>query len=349
MRKLYAKYFHLSTEVVVLALRTGGIATLIGLYYVFTNQIGFSLIFSIIGVFLVGLLEVGGISFKPILRVRYGLLYSVAAGFTTFLGSFLSNISSLVTSIALVVAMWLVGLSSRTLPLIAILILYSANLLAITSGIPAPITLAINYGTHFALGGVIMAISGFIATFFLPKANYQDHRAHPAIFKFDTGTIEYSIRLSIAVCGAYLLAHYFGLLSEQYCAPMTALLISKMEHDFSWQRISHRFFGTLWGSILAVLLILLIHDRILLAILLLPIMFMIIVSLARHYGAYVFFLTAMITVLFNIIHFEGVVVSRDRVIFTSLGIFCAVIVLVIASMIKKYLVPKIYTVNKTCH
>lgn len=325
-------------EVVILALRTSILSGLIAIYYVYTNQVGLNLIFSIIGVLLAALLEVGGIRFKPILRIRYGMIYGLTAGFSTFLGSYLSS-SVTIVFIILICAMFIVGFSSKTSPLIALLILYTANLFAISSGIPGSLVTAFHYGLYFMGGSILMAVSDFIAIVFLScDVEYNDHANRPQIFKLDKDTLGYSCRLSFAVCGAYLIAHSMKL-SEEYCAPMTALLITKIEHDFSWQRISHRLFGTLWGSVLAIGLILLIHDRMLLAILLLPVMFMIIVSLAKHYGLYVFFLTTMITILFNIITFEGASVPEHRAIFTAIGISCAVVVLLLTSLLKKHVLP----------
>ena len=94
----------------------------------------------------------------------------------------------------------------------------------------------------------------------------------------------------------------------------------KIDNDFTWLRIRQRFAGTIFGSILAIIVICFIHDKLLLTALLLPVNFLIIISLARHYGAYAFFLTAMVTISFNIVEPLGMLITEDRGINTIMGV-----------------------------
>ncbi|MCC2644671.1 MAG: hypothetical protein K0R94_449 [Burkholderiales bacterium] len=195
------------------------------------------------------------------------------------------------------------------------------------------------YGIFFCSGALTLVLSGYLGhLFFCYKYNNKRSLAEASnrIFSFNVNNLKFALKLSVAVCAANAIAGYLKL-PQQYCAPMTALLILRSDHESSLKRAQHRLFGTLIGSILAGVLIILIHDKLILSILMLPVMFLIVVSMARHYGAYVFFLTAMITILFNLIEFNGIMVIIERILFTLLGISTVVTVVYLSKILCFYI------------
>ncbi|HLX53986.1 MAG TPA: FUSC family protein, partial [Aquella sp.] len=239
----------------------------------------------------------------------------------------------------LLIFMLPVGLASGSKPLTATTVLFTSNLFIIGSGLPAPVSHAIMYGIYFCAGGLALVLSGYLQNFFFKNKYDLKHNQvieTNRIFTLNAKNLKFALKLSIAVCAANAIAGYLRL-PQQYCAPMTALLILRADHESSIKRINHRLFGTLIGSILAGCLIVFIQDKLILAVLMLPIMFFIVVSMAKHYGAYVFFLTVLVTILFNLIEFNGFMVIIERILFTLLGIASVVTVVYLSKIMPRIL------------
>ncbi len=337
---LHRRYLNFTYEALALGLRAGFLSAVFCLVYVKYSHQSLNFILAVIGVFIVSIIETMALNLSTSKRALYGTVISLTAGITTTLGSMVGG-NPLLLSLLLIIFMLPVGLASSGRAISATTVLFIANLFVIGSGMPALPQQAVLYGLYFTGGGLALVASGYIQFIFYknkydkPDVENRVDSDKSRVFSINQKNLKFALMLAIAVCGANAIAGYLKL-PQQYCAPMTALLILKADHDFSKERIKHRFFGTLFGSVLAAGLILLIHDKLILAGLMFPIMFFIVVSLARHYGAYVFFLTSMITILFNLIDSSGILTTEERALFTLLGIVMVVLVIYLSKVLFRY-------------
>jgi hypothetical protein len=337
MLHLYKHFISFETDVRHLALRLSILNTLCYLAYLYIPGYHPAFICAAIAVFIVGLIETIGIKYSTKRRISFGLLMSFSSGVALILGSMASQ-NIWLMSIGILLFMLLVALSSSAKSLPANTILFTASMFIIGSNFPTTFEGSIGYGIAFIFGGVIMTLSGYIHSLYYDLKN-TDYEESKTLFNFNKTHWSFAIRLSIAVLGGYLLAILFHF-NQAYCVPMTTLIVLKIDNDFAWERMKYRFAGTLLGSILALILIYFIHDKLLLTLLLLPINFLMVTSLAKHYGAYAFFLTAMITISLNIIDPQGILITEARGLDTLVGVSIAAIVVLITHKLNKSKAPK---------
>jgi len=335
---LHRRYLNFDNEAIALGLRAGVLSTIFSVIFALYAHQNLNFILAVIGVFISTLVQIEGLKSSTSDQIKHGLAISIGAGITVTLGSIVAH-HPLLLSLGLLIFMLPVGLASGSKPLTATTVLFISNLFIIGSGLPAPATHAIMYGIYFCSGGLAIVLSGYLQNLlfknkydFLHNQTMQSNR----VFTLNPKSLKFALKLSIAVCAANAIAGYLKF-PQQYCAPMTALLILRADHESSVKRINHRLFGTLIGSILAGCLIIFIQDKLILAVLMLPIMFFIVVSMAKHYGAYVFFLTVLITILFNLIEFDGFMVIIERILFTLLGIASVLIVVYLSKIMPRVL------------
>ena len=334
MLHLYKHFLNFETDIRHLALRLSILNTLCYLGYLYIPGHHPTFICAAIAVFIVGLVETIGIKCSTSRRISFGLLMSVSSGVALILGSMASQ-NIWLMSIGILLFMLLVALTSSAKSLPANTILFTASMFIIGSNSPTTFEGSIGYGIAFILGGLVMTLSGYIHSLYY-ATNFDNTGAEESktLFNFNKTHWNFAIRLSIAVLGGYLLAILLHF-SQAYCVPMTTLIVLKIDNDFAWERMKYRFAGTLLGSILALILIYFIHDKLLLTLLLLPINFLIATSLAKHYGAYAFFLTAMITISLNIIDPQGILITEARGLNTLVGVSIAAIVVLITHKLNK--------------
>jgi hypothetical protein len=335
---MHRRYLNFEAEAIALGLRASVLSTIFSVIFAIYAHQNLNFILAVIGVFISALIQIEGLKSSTSDQIKHGLALSLGAGITVTLGSIIAH-HPLLLSLGLLIFVLPVGLSSESKPLTAITVLFIANLFIIGSGLPAPVTSAVIYGIYLCAGSLALVLSGYIQNIlFKNKYDLLHNQITQTnkVFTLNTKNLKFALKLSIAVCAANAIAGYLRL-PQQYCAPMTALLILRADHESSIKRINHRLFGTLIGSILAGCLIVVIHDKLILAVLMLPIMFLIVVSMAKHYGAYVFFLTVMVTILFNLIEFNGFMVVIERILFTLLGIGSVVTVVYLSKILPRIL------------
>lgn len=332
----HRRYLNLNAEALALGLRSGTLGAVFSTIYVLYTQPDLNFIMALIGVFVASLIETVALKSSTKDQIKYTLIISIGAGITLALGSMAGH-KPIILSLGILVLLLPVGLSAGSSLLTATTILFIANQFIIGSGLPATAHDALIYGIYFFAGGFALVISRCIQYIFFN--NIYDHQnksdeENQKIFTINSINLKFALKLSVAVCIANAIAGYLKL-PQQYCAPMTALLLLRIDHETSIERVNHRLFGTLIGSILAGLLIVVIQDKLILALLMFPVLFLIVISMAKHYGAYVFFLTAMVTILFNLIESGGIMVTVERVLFTLLGISSVVVVIYLSKWLSR--------------
>ncbi len=337
MKRLANKFLGLTPNIIHLAIRASLLNTICYLGYLYTFPHNVSFIFAATGVFLTSIIETLVINHSISKRIWIAVFVSLSCGATLILGSMLSQ-SILATSIGIIFFMCLVGITSQANLFITMAILMFSCAFITGTNFPATLNHGILFGLSLTVGGLVLAVSSYIqlkwwgSTFAVIEPIYKQYN----LFSFKLAQIDFSVRLIVSVLGSYLLSYLLHL-EQAYWVPLTATVILKLENGYTFRRLKERFTGTLYGSILAVIIISLIHDKLLLTLMLLPVTFLIIASLAKHYGAYAFFLTAMITISFNIIEPLGWLITEKRIINTVLGIMIVGFVTCMSHYINKKL------------
>lgn len=336
MLSLHKHFLNLSSEIVHLALRTSILNTLCYIAFLYAPAYNINFIFAASGIFLISIIETLAIQGSTKRRLCFGILVSLSAGSALILGSILSH-HPLIMSLGIIFFMCMVGFSSNANILVSTVVMMFAGMFITGSNFPSTLSNSILYGIAFTLGGLLLILISYIHSIFYANTFDLTKRTIEPIspvFSFKQAQIDFAIRLSIAVLISYLLAHTIHL-PQAYWVPMTALLVLKVENSFTLQRLNQRFLGTLSGSILAIIALSLIHDKLLLTLLLLPVTFLIITAMAKHYATYALFLTAMVTISFNIVEPLGILVTEERAINTGLGIAIVGVVTLISHLINK--------------
>jgi uncharacterized membrane protein YccC len=142
----------------------------------------------------------------------------------------------------------------------------------------------------------------------------------------------FSLILFTYIYSLFANSEHFLQLQQAYWVPLTSMLVIKLDNSFTWMRLQERFKGTLLGGVFSVMIVSLIHDKLLLALLLFPLTFLMITALAKHYATYAGFLTAMIVISFEIISPHGLLVTEERILNTAIGVVIVAIVSCFGSM-----------------
>lgn len=263
-------------------------------------------------------------------RNLYGLFLSIFSGVTFGLGSFAAH-SLLLTSLGMIILLPWLGLISSKHPLLFGVWFFIFDGFILGGAVPAyDPHQAILFGCDYGIGGILIITVGVIRIFI--RARFLNiHESLPFISnrkRFDIS--KYSLHYTIGMLIAVLISNFFSIyfkLPHGYWLPMTAFLLFKDSFSISMQRLKRRFIGTLLGGVAAFIIFTFISNKIVFAIALAIVIYFTIVAIAKHYGAYVFFLTLTVSMLINLITPEGVSVVESRLVDTFLGVLIVIIVL----------------------
>lgn len=322
-------YLKLTPEAIVLGVISGIVASAISLCHALMGLTNLYLLVAVLGVFLASLIMISGMDKGHLTQVKYGFLVAIAGGVTTFFGSYFGH-SGVLTSITICIIIPFIALTTNSTVMIASSVLYIVDMFIIGSGVPGSLEMAFWYGVSFFGGGTAIILLFYWINRLLKTPDVTDEHipfSRELVFIGWQKNIRFAVLLTSAVLIANIISYAFNLL-QGYWIPMTAMLLLKSDYEFSKKRIKHRFIGTLLGSIAAFFIISMVESKIALALMMLPIFFCIVIALAKHYGAYTFFLTVMITVLFNLISpMERHIITEHRLEDTLLGILSVIVVL----------------------
>lgn len=317
----HRKFFMFNASTIYMGLVAGVLGCTFFLLFVCFKLQELNFIIAQLGVFVVSIVGASSISSTISRQLKFTLSASVFSGFMIGLGSALGGnypISVLIIAILLL----FVGFANNADNLINTFILFVANLFVIGTGLVANKHTAFSYGLYFIMGGIVFSIISCSGEYILNRYVLKNRQRkatvvspHYKMFVFSKKNLHFTVQYVIAVVIAYSISFYFNL-AQGFWLPMTTLLILKIDRDFSMARVNHRLYGTILGSILSVCILYFINNLIILSILILPIMFFIVISIVKHYGTYVFFLTSMITITYHLIHKNGLVVLEHRVLIT---------------------------------
>ncbi len=326
------RHLYISKRTLLIGLKSGVLACFFGLVQlgIGTHKLYYAI--AMLGVFIASIIETVALNTPQIHRLRYSLMIALGAGAATAIGSLCAG--SYLWSIGfLALFMILAAITNPENPFFASVMLFVADLYVIGNGLKAPNhQISCFYGALLCFGCMSMFALEYVVTWrSLKRSGKPDKLIPRPLFAINKSTLSYAAIFTLTVAAAYSISYLLHL-EQGFWVPMTALLILKECHNFSWQRVKHRFFGTAIGFIFACLIGLYINDRLELVLLLLPLYCLIVLSLARHYGAYAFFLTLMVTDLYKLADFNGLAISEHRIIDTSIGVAVVVVALLLRQM-----------------
>jgi uncharacterized membrane protein YccC len=106
---------------------------------------------------------------------------------------------------------------------------------------------------------------------------------------------------------------------------MTAFLLIKNDQQLTIQRSFQRIVGTLIGGSLAFGFCWLIQDKLILALIIAPMLYLSIVAISRHYGSFTLFLTVSISLLIGLQNTQSILEVKYRVLYTLSAVVMHVI------------------------
>ena len=325
------KYFHISRSNFYFGLATGIVACLLCMSHIYTNQTGLHFVVSALGVFMIALLCSNVFHFSIQKKVKYSFWLVFSASIKTGLGSYFhANF----LSVFFMVVILMIGLAFSTLGGIGFftVAMLTSNLFIIGTGFPANTVLeSFHYSLSFFVGaGLILSI--LVATILLKqqKLDVKNMFRLPQFEPYTNSVFIYAFQLMSAVLLAFSIEFYLQT-PDGYWLPMTALLILKKDHYDSLKRMKHRFLGTVIGTVVAIPLSF-ITDKYILSMLMIPLFLGVVLGAAKHYGSFVLFLTAMVSIMMNIASNKGIITLFYRNIDTAFGVLCVGMVLMMTQM-----------------
>jgi len=134
-----------------------------------------------------------------------------------------------------------------------------------------------------------------------------------------SNTFRHALRVSIATTAGYVLSHVFAL-GHSYWILLTIIVILKPAYSLSRERNYQRFFGTVGGALLGILLLWITGDKTALFVLMLVLMIGAYSFMRTRYLVSVILMTPYILIMFYLLdstHFK--MILQDRLIDTGIG------------------------------
>lgn len=332
LKPLINNYIDKHDQIQLIGIITAILGGLISLFYVLYERNNVGLMVVVNGLLLTAVMMSATYhGHNALERNFYGLVTAVFSGITFGVGSFAAH-SLLFTSLGIIIILPWLGLIYKEHPLLFWSLFFIFDGFILGASVPSPHDLhkAILFGIDYGVGGVIIIITGFVRIFIRARF-FNIHEKLPFIsnrkcFSINKYSLHYTIGMLLAVLISNFYAIYFKL-PHGYWLPMTAFLLFKDSFSTSMQRLKRRFVGTALGGVAALIIFIFISNKVVFAVALFILLYFTIVAIAKHYGAYAFFLTLTVSILINLITPEGVSVVESRLVDTFLGVLIVIIVL----------------------
>lgn len=327
------KYLDLSNYTVGVSIRASVLTCIVYLTYAVTAKYELYFYFFGLGIFMVAILEVFDKHIVPSTLSRHSILLCFISGILLFVSCILHD-NLFASCLVLLFLLWVTGLSASSGVFNSIGTLLTTYMFIVGTGFDTNVTISFWYSVSYILGGSTLAvITNLYLKFAKHDTSYHLLVKHK-LLKFEKLEINFSIRISIAVIGCYIVSKVWNL-QPVYWLPTVGLFIQKIDHNLSFQRIKHRLLGTLIGYAISVAIVLLVHNKFILSLVVLPIMFFMIICFAKHYGAYIVFLTSLTVVSYTLFDPKVVSIANIRLLDTAVGIVIVLIITFISSRVTR--------------
>ncbi len=329
-KSVFQHYLDNHSQINLIALQTGLIGGGLALFYALFNHNN-EIIVIITGLLLNAMmLAITYRNHNSIQRLNYGLICALCSGIAFGLGSW-TGANLKLSSLTILILLPLVGLSNSKHGLMAGLFFYIFDGYILGTGIhAATLNISIIYFLCYFIGGCIIVFGGIIRVLIRYKLlNLKENI--PFIkdqhwFLIDRKNIIFSTGLLVSVLICNYIAVYYQL-DHGYWLPMTAFLLIKNDHQLTIQRSFQRIVGTLIGGSLAFSFCWLIHDKVILALIIAPTLYLSIIAISRHYGSFTLFLTVSISLLIGLQNTQSILEVKYRVLYTLLAVIIVMVYL----------------------
>lgn len=328
-KSVFQHYLDNHSQINLIALQTGLIGGGLALFYAIFNPAN-EIIVMITGLLLNAMmLAITYRAHNSIQRLRYGLICALCSGLAFGLGSWTGS-SLILSSLAILLLLPLVGLANGRHGLIAGLFFYIFDGYILGTGVHATAKMALIYAVCYFIGGVIIVFGGMIRVWVRQEMLNLNENI-PFIqnqnwFLLDRKNLLFSCGLLVSVLICNYIAVYYHL-DHGYWLPMTAFLLIKNDHQLTIQRSFQRIIGTLLGGGLAFGFCWLIQDKLILALIIAPMLYLSIIAISRHYGSFTLFLTVSISLLIGLQNTQSILEVKYRVLYTLIAVVIVMICL----------------------
>lgn len=268
------------------------------------------------------------------LKLIMGLIISLLLGVVVFLASYLYYLNFVGYTLVLVILLMLTCMSCCARLHISAGVWILTDIYIVFSGFSGDVIHALYTGVFASLAGLLLVLVLWLKNFIFHPKRYRTMRKEALFpkhsFHLSKGVFLYSLRLVVAVLCALIISYYFDLFAG-FWVPMTVFVVMKPSIHKTLNALKHRLWGTIIGAMLALPIVLYIHSSIIILLILLICIYGIVITLAKHYGAYTFFLTLGVIITPALGHyFSEKMLLEARVSATFIGLITVMVIVLFA-------------------
>lgn len=323
MGSIFQRYLDNHSQINLIALQTGIIGGILAIFYASYNPSN-QIIVIITGLLLNGMmLSTTYRAHNSIQRLRYGLICALGSGLAFGLGSFTGS-NLILSSTCMLLLLPLIGFSNAKHGLISGLLSYIITGYILGTGVISNnITTALIYALCYLVGGIIIVTGGMLRVFIRKKVLHLTENIefiqNQEWFMINRKNLLFSgsLLISVLLCNYVAVSYH---LDHGYWLSLTAFLLIKNDQQLTVQRSLQRIVGTLLGGGLAFGFCWLVQDKLLLALIIAPMLYLTIIAISRHYGSFTLFLTVSISLLIGLQDSQAIVDVKYRVLYTLIAV-----------------------------
>lgn len=323
MRSIFQRYLDNHSQINLIALQTSIVGGGLAIFYACYNPAS-EIIVMITGMLLNSMmLSATYRTHNSIQRLRYGLICAFGSGIAFGLGSWTGS-NLLLSSLIFLFVLPLIGFANNKHGLIMGLFAYIITGYILGTGVrTSNPSSALTYAACYFAGGGILVISGSLRILIRKKllnlTEEIDFIQDRNWFLLNRNNLLFSSNLliNVLICN-YITVKYQ--LDHGYWLSLTAFLLIKNDQQLTVQRSLQRIVGTLLGGGLAFGFCWLVQDKLLLALIIAPMLYLTIIAISRHYGSFTLFLTVSISLLIGLQDSQAIVEVKHRVLYTLIAV-----------------------------
>lgn len=135
----------------------------------------------------------------------------------------------------------------------------------------------------------------------------------------DSAVFRHSLRMMITCVAGFIIAKFFSNTNHSYWILLTIIVILKPGFSLTRQRNFERFFGTIAGGLIGLLIVYFVHDRTVLFVLIIFFMIGTYTFIRVNYIVMVIFTTPYILILLNLLGVGFINATEERLLDTAIG------------------------------
>ncbi len=324
------RFIDFNSQISLIGLQSGLLAMLIGLKYCVDKPENVNYMLLIFGLLInTMMLSQNYHQHNSIQRLKFGALFTIPCTLLFTLATLISNsilFTTLVFSCLVPFAFILDG--SVLIKSFAFYLVY-AFILGL--GFHFDVDKTLEVASYFFSGAISIVIGGYlrilVRKYFLNLNETILYIQHKKILLPKSSNIKFIFIVTGLIISCNFISLYFSV-PHGYWLPMTALLVIRNDHQITIERSRHRIIGSIIGVILALSLLAL-SEKYILAFLLFPLFYLMVVTINRHYALFCVIITLLVMDLINLGTQSSLSILVVR-LFATIFAVCIVAVIAIA-------------------